>query len=135
MKKRAAFTLVEVMVASFIFLLVLLATLGTCLLAANQVERQRRYLFFEEVCLEIDAYSDKYGREWNEKYFGNTAAEQYYSADKVWQSGSEGAKFRLTFEYRDTDENGKDELIVTVSEVGGGKIIDGLNYGDARYVE
>ena len=135
MKARKAFTLAEVLVATLIFTMILLATLSVYLVATRQIAKQNNYLAFENICREIDAYSDKYGYGWNEKYFGDTMSEHYY-AQNYSRTEKDNAAFALTWVYEDTNGDGKKELIVTVEELGTGrKIIDRLNYGGARYEE
>lgn len=135
MKARKAFTLAEVLVATLIFTIILLSTLTVYLISARQIAKQDDFLAFENICREIDAYSDKYGRSWNEKYFGDNEPEQYY-AQNYSHTEKENAAFVLTWVYKDTNGDGAEELIVTVEELGTGrKIIDRLNYGGARYEE
>lgn len=128
MKARKGFTLAEVLVATLIFSMVLLSTLAVYLISVRQVARQDDYLAFENICREIDSYSDQYKSEWAENYFGDTMSEHYY-AENYSRTEKENAAFVLSYEY--TAER---ELLVTVTELKTGrKIIDALNYGGARY--
>lgn len=128
------FTIAETLVATVVFAVLLTATLTIYLVSVKVVSNQEAYLFFERVCLEIDKYSDKYNRKWNEEYFGNEDVNQYYDKEFARVEKDGDVYYCLSFAYRDTDEDGKEELIVTVSESESGRtVIDALNFGGARY--
>lgn len=127
MKKRG-FTLVEVLVSMFVFTLAFGVAVSTYLVSLNLEQKQTAYLFFESVCLDINQYSDRFGREWNREYFGNDNSTQYY--DSSFALIEAEGKYELSFFYNETSE-----LIVNVEEVEKGSyIIENLNYGSSRYV-
>lgn len=129
--KKKAFTLVEVLVAMAIIAVVALGVATTVLFAMKLEQANENFTHFETICLDIDKYSDAYGRTWDEYYYGESKDEGtiYYSYDyKVVEKESD-AQFVLSYYYTSSDQ-----LIVNVQEVGKNrKIVDSLNYGGRRY--
>ena len=128
---KKAFTLVEVVVAMAILAVVALGVTATVLFVTRLEKANENYTHFETICLDIDKYSDAYGRAWDEKYYGvsNSIADVYYSRDYQVVETEEEATFILSYYY-----NSSNQLIVNVQEIGKEKkIIDNLNYGGRRY--
>lgn len=131
MKNKKAYTLVEVLVATAILAVVVLGVTATVLFIAKIEKANENYTYFETICLDIDKYSDAYGRAWDEHYYGesNSVGEIYYSSDYKRVDLEEDATFILSYYY-----NSSNQLIVNVQEIGKeAKIIDSLNYGGRRY--
>ena len=128
---RKSFTLVEVMVALAVFAIVIVG-ITTTVIFINKIEKRSEYFsHFETICLDIDKYSDEYGKEWDLHYYGEKKDEGtiYYSDNYEIVGSVEAAKFTLTYSY-----NSSGQLIVNVSEKGKEKkIIENLNYGGRRY--
>lgn len=136
LRTRRGSTLVEVLVALAVFSLSVVTVLGVYLSAARGVAKQREYLFFEGVCLDIDYYYDRFGASaWAEEYFGTelagadeSAGEAYYDDDFALCGGP--AKYTLTYRY--DGESGC--LFVSVFNADGGRyVIENLNYGGSKY--
>ena len=128
---RKSFTLVEVMVALAVFARVIVG-ITTTVVFINKIEKRSEYFsHFETICLDIDKYSDEYGKEWDLHYYGEKkdAGIIYYSDSYEIVGSEEASKFTLSYSY-----NTSGQLIINVSEKGKSKkIIDNLNYGGRRY--
>lgn len=112
--------------ATAVFAVTVVTVLGVYLSAARAVGRQREYLWFESVCLDIDFYYDKFGaEEWAEQYFGNSEAEQYYTAD--FRRSDAPDKYTLSYRFADGC------LFVSVRDEENGRyVIENLNYGKSK---
>ena len=61
--RRKAFTLVEVMVALAVFAIVIVGVTTTVIFVTRMEKRSEYFSHFETICLDIDKYSDEYGRD------------------------------------------------------------------------
>ena len=130
MKARKAYTLVEVVVAFAVFMIILIGVTTTFTFSAKMQKRGENFVHFETICLDIDAYSDKYGRSWDLNYYGEKKdnATIYYSS-AYERTTQDNAQFELSYYYTVSNE-----LIVNVKDVNTKlKIIENLNYGGNRY--
>lgn len=130
--KRRGVILAEVLVSIAIFALGSGAIICSYLIAKKAYEKQEEYLYFESICYDIDAYGDKYKRQWDVYYFGLDSAsdggEYYYDSDYKITSDT-NAKYKLTYEY-----NVSCELLVSIyNNLKSYFVIENLNYGGARY--
>lgn len=124
---KKGFTLVEVLIAMVVFSLMLMVSISSLVFASTLASRQNEYLYFESICLDIDKYSTKYGRDWNEYYFDNLNTTQYYN--QSYQLVDEESVYQLSFLY-----NQDNQLIINVKTTKGNRyIIKNLNYGSDRY--
>lgn len=134
---KKGLTLVEVLVSISIFVISFATCITVYFTVIKQETRQDEYLAFENVCLEIDKYSDTYGSNWNIEYFGNDKDIQYYDEKFTLLTGDinvDDIKYHLEFDYVENQDDVL-ELIVNIYEVESGRfIIKDLNYGGARYV-
>lgn len=122
MKKGS--TLAEVLVSMAVFALTVVTVLGVYLSAVRAKNKQKEYLYFESVCLDIDYYYDNYG-DWAIRYFGDERTEQYYGAD--FSRTEEAGKYTLTYTF------GEEGLIVWVrNNEGGYFVIENLCYGRSK---
>lgn len=133
---KKGLTLVEVLVSISIFVISFATCITVYFTVIKQETRQDEYLAFENVCLEIDKYSDTYGSNWNIEYFGNDRDIQYYDENFTLLTGDiniDDIKYQLEFDYIENQDDVL-ELIVNIYEVESGRfIIKDLNYGGARY--
>lgn len=134
---KKGLTLVEVLVSISVFVISFATCITVYFTVIKQETRQDEYLAFENVCLEIDKYSDTYGSNWNIEYFGNDRDIQYYDEKFTLLTGDiniDDIKYHLEFDYVENQDDVL-ELIVNIYEVESGRfIIKDLNYGGARYV-
>ena len=131
-KARKAYTLVEVVVAFAVFMIILIGVTTTFTFSAKMQKRGENFVHFETICLDIDTFSDKYGREWDLNYFGEKqdSASIYYNS-QYEKTTQENAQFELSYYYTVSNE-----LIVNVKDVNTNfKIIENLNYGGNRYAQ
>lgn len=125
-------TLVEVVVSIAVFLIVF-GGLVTSYFALNKmVLKQKEFVYFEAVCLDIHEYSNVYKKEWDKYYFNLDMAESnsviYY--DGNFNITKNISKYKLSYQY-----NEQGELIVNIENMEKGYyIIENLNYGSGRYV-
>jgi len=130
--KSKGFTLTEVLVAISLFTLGVFAVLTCYLVAKRAYQKQEEYLYFEAVCYDIDAYGDKYKREWDVYYFGIESASDsgtYYYNSNYKQTEAAAAKYTLTYSY-----NTKGSLIVSIyNNSKAYYVIENLDYGSRRY--
>lgn len=128
---KKGLTLVEVLVSITLFVISFATCISIYFISLKQETRQKEYLAFENICLEIDAYSDKYGDKWNIEYFGNEDNIQYFDEKYRHLKGSydvNDIKYTLTISFEDS------ELIINIFERESGRyVIKDLNYGGARY--
>ena len=128
---KKGLTLVEVLVSITLFVISFATCISIYFISLKQETRQKEYLAFENICLEIDAYSEKYGNKWNIEYFGNEDNIQYFDEKYRHLKGSydvNDIKYTLTIYFEDS------ELIINIFERESGRyIIKDLNYGGARY--
>lgn len=133
---KKGLTLVEVLVSISVFVISFATCITVYFTVVKQETRQDEYLAFENVCLEIDKYSDTYGSNWNIEYFGNDKDIQYYDEKFTLLTGDiniDDIKYQLEFDYIENQDDVL-ELIVNIYEVESGRfIIKDLNYGGARY--
>lgn len=133
---KKGLTLVEVLVSISVFVISFATCITVYFTVVKQETRQDEYLAFENVCLEIDKYSDTYGSNWNIEYFGNDKDIQYYDEKFTLLTGDiniDDIKYQLEFDYVENQDDVL-ELIVNIYEVESGRfIIKDLNYGGARY--
>lgn len=133
---KKGLTLVEVLVSISVFVISFATCITVYFTVIKQETRQDEYLAFENVCLEIDKYSDTYGSNWNIEYFGNDKDIQYYDEKFTLLTGDiniDDIKYQLEFDYIENQDDVL-ELIVNIYEVESGRfIIKDLNYGGARY--
>ena len=133
---KKGLTLVEVLVSISVFVISFATCITVYFTVVKQETRQAEYLAFENVCLEIDKYSDTYGSNWNIEYFGNDKDIQYYDEKFTLLTGDiniDDIKYQLEFDYVENQDDVL-ELIVNIYEVESGRfIIKDLNYGGARY--
>lgn len=134
--KQKGSTLVEVLVALAVFLIVMGTLVAGYLSAKRLVAKQKEYVYFEAVCLDIAKYGDLYGKQWDEKYFetflvknaDNNGGTAYFDA-KFNRSTPENGKYRLTYHYNEASE-----LVLSIeNSTGGYFVIQNLNYGNGRY--
>lgn len=133
---KKGLTLVEVLVSITVFIISFATCITVYFTVVKHEQKQEEYLAFENICLEIDKYSDTYKSNWNVEYFGNENNVQYYNEKYFHLTGDfkvDDIKYQLTFEYVEND-NQVFELIIDIFEVESGRfIIKDLNYGGARY--
>lgn len=133
---KKGLTLVEVLVSITVFMISFATCISIYFIVIKQETRQEEYLAFENICLEIDKYSDKYNNQWNIEYFGNDANIQYYDENYLHLTGEydiDDVKYQLQFDYEKNEDNVY-ELIIDIFEKETGRfIIKDLNYGGARY--
>lgn len=133
---KKGLTLVEVLVSITLFVISFATCISIYFISLKQETRQKEYLAFENVCLEIDIYSDKYGSNWNIEYFGNDDLTQYYDEKYRHLEGNydvDKIKYTLTISYVENEE-GVSELFINIFERRTGRyVIKNLNYGGARY--
>ncbi|MDY4788915.1 MAG: type II secretion system protein [Bacilli bacterium] len=140
MMKKRGMTLIEVIVASVIFLITFGVVLTTYLLSVKGEERQREYMHFETICYEIDSFSSKYYQKWYESYYESgeylfnevdKTLMVYYSSNYEPSSNSDNAKYILTAIYDNFDDDDYTEMKLFVKEVNSERyIIKELVYGD-----
>ncbi len=135
--KQKGSTLVEVLVALAVFLIVMGTLVAGYLSAKRVVAKQKEYVYFEAVCLDIAKYGDVYGKNWDTKYFGETnfaknednSGGTAYFDTKFSLCASENGKYRLTYYYNEADE-----LVLDIENTTAGYfVIQNLNYGNGRY--
>ncbi len=133
---KKGFSLVEVLVSMTIFIISFASCISIYFITLKYNTRQEEYLAFENICYEIDKYSDRYNSQWNIEYFGNDANVQYYDENYLHlgnESDINAIKYQLVFYYEENDKN-EFELIIDISEKDTGRfVIKSLNYGGARY--
>lgn len=134
--KQKGSTLVEVLVALAVFLIVMGTLVAGYLSAKKLVVKQKEYVYFEAVCLDIAKYGDLYGKNWDEKYFetflvkdaDNNGGTAYFDA-KFNRCTAENGKYRLTYVYNETGE-----LVLSIENtISNYFVIQNLNYGNGRY--
>ncbi len=133
---KKGLTLVEVLVSITVFVISFATCITVYFTVLKYENKQHEYLAFENICLEIDKYSDTYKGDWNIEYFGNENNVQYYDEKFNHLTGDfdfSKAKYQLVFSYEKNLEN-KDELVIDIFEIESSRyIIQDLNYGGARY--
>ncbi len=138
MKAKKGITLVEVLVSIAVFSIISLAMFSSLLVMRKTAARQEEYLHFEMICTDIAFYGDVYQRGWDKEYFSLPASQEsgqiFYDHD--FQLSSTERVYCLSYSYRDTNDDGYTELIVSIRHVESERvIIENLNYGGGRYVE
>lgn len=126
-------TLVEVLISIAVFLIIF-AGLITCILGmSNLNRRQLSYVYFENICRNIDFYVDAEAKNWDSVYFGvsNPTADEenraiiYYNDNFAVCQENEQRRYQLEYYY---DSNG--DLIISVQDiVKDYAVISALNYG------
>ncbi|MBR2722101.1 MAG: type II secretion system protein [Clostridia bacterium] len=129
-------TLVEVLVAIAVFSIISVAMFSSLLVMRKTVARQEEYLRFEMICSDIAFFGDEYGREWDQHYFplnsGQDEGKIYYGYD--FHPSTTEQVYCLSYSYADTNDDGFEELIVSIHHVESGRVIvENLNYGGERY--
>lgn len=150
------------MVAVTVFLIVIGTLIAGYLSAKRVVAKQKEMVWFDAVCQDIAKFGDVYGKSWDVKYFGDgagsyikqetiggTADENgnitggticytvYYSASysPIAYAQADSARFCITYSY-EANANGEEEMILSVQNtVSNYYIVEGLNYGSARYLD
>jgi len=125
-------TLVEVLIALFIFSTVIAASISLYTGMITFYNADASYVHFESICQDIDKYYDHYGaNEWCFNYFGKVDSEFYY--DNAYQicDKSEAA---YVLEIEQSENN----LIISVRKMSDGEktnkyIVDKLEYGVSKY--
>lgn len=143
MKKKTAFTLVEVLVSLVVFATIFVVTLSLYQSINVYTFKQNEYANIENICLDIDKVYDKYGKDnWYSSYYTQTCETEdvldenetilytqynvYYASDFNVTSDIETAYYKLSYHY----DSLNNDLIVDITNVNGNyKIIDSLNYG------
>lgn len=137
MKNKKGFLLAESLAAVAIFVIIISAVFSLYMSIETALKRQREYVAFEGICLDIGFYGDRYGRGWAEEYFSgattygdgvNTVC--YYNSSFAPTSFKEEAEYALSYFYSDGGS-----LILSVNRINGGSVISSLDYGPARYDE
>ena len=126
-------TLVEVMVSIAVFVVMLIG-ITTCLLSlADLNRRQQAYVYFENICRNIDHYTEAKAKGWDQAYLdvSNPTADKdhqaavYFRSDYTVCQAEDSPRFSLEYYYND-----QDELIITVRDIDKGYVvISELNYG------
>lgn len=127
-------TLVEVIVAIAVFV-VMFAGIAACLLSLSDLNRrQQAYVYFENICRNIDMYTEAEAKDWDQAYLGvsnpsadvDNQAAIYYRSDYTICQAEDSPRFCLEYYY-----NSESELIITVRDIDKGyAVISGLNYGN-----
>ena len=99
-KSKKGLTLVEVLVAISVLTIVIFALFSTIIAMRKVVARQEEYVKIKMVCQDIEAYCDKYGKDWADKYF-----EGEYETNNL--------KGYLTSNFEPTDDSNKAEYIIS----------------------
>lgn len=138
MKKKKGTTLVEVLVAIAVFTIISVAMFSSLLVMRKTAARQEEYLRFEMICSDIAFYGDVYKKNWDKEYFSLQTSQNegqiYYGYD--FTPSESDRIYCLSYSYLDTNNDGYEELIVSIHHVESGRtIIENLNYGGGRYVE
>lgn len=123
---KKGFTLVEVLVALSIFVLVFVVVLSTYLLSIRGYEKQLEYLYFENICMDIDQYYDTYGLDWEENYFNENLSTVYYDAE--YKVSTTANKYTMKIWYNEANElyisiynEDKDYFVIADLYYGGSK--------------
>lgn len=123
--KKKGFTLVEIVVSIALFSVMVGAIFSCYFLARNANIKHKEYLYFENICLEIDYYYDKYGKDWENNFYKNDHANDIYYYDNNYKQVEELSKYELSFKY-----NEKDEMILSIKNLDKNYyVIENLNYG------
>ena len=106
----------------------------TYLIASNRQLRQKEFLYFENVCRDINKYADLYDIHWADKYFedqdyisqiSTTKFEVYYLDNFDMTKEKNKATFCLSYEYEDATK-----LKINVDKYNAYTVIKDLEYGD-----
>ena len=103
-KSKKGLTLVEVLVAISVLTIVIFALFSTIIAMRKVVARQEEYVKIKMVCQDIDAYCDKFGKDWAKYYFNNG---KDYTNNKANDIGY------LTSNFEPTDDLSKAEYIIS----------------------
>lgn len=112
-KTRKGMTLVEVLVSITIFAIISLALVTSYIGLMNMTNLQDDYVRLEMVAYDINYYWDKFGKEWDDKYFGSdcdTYKRGYlkYVDGVIVPTTDPTAPFTVSYEYKD------DQLIISI---------------------
>lgn len=137
---KKGMTLVEVVVALAVLSASLLSILGIYSSVTNVLAKNKEKMYFQNICLEINDFYTKYGKNWGLYYFGDENTTQYYDGDFFIVDEEEEAKYKLNYEYSVVEGFKENESLVTnpcllVSAFNiddGTTIIDKLNFGARR---
>jgi len=137
MKDKKGFSLIESLVAVAIFVIAAAAVLSMYMSLETALKRQREYVVFEGICLDIAFYGDRYGKNWDDEYFSGATTYGdgintlcYYTSSYSPTAEKGEAEYTLSYFYSNSGA-----LILSVNRAGGGSVISSLDYGPARYDE
>lgn len=132
MKKQKGSTIVEVLVSLIIILIAISGFFISYFSLVKIVNRQKEYIYFEKVCLDINKYSNKYKKDWDIYYFDNVNSLEYMHIvyyDANFKKTTILSKYQLVY-YYDRENN----LIISIKNLEDDYyIIEQLNYGSVRY--
>ena len=136
-KKTKGLTLVEVMVALAVFTIVFLGFTASYVLITKLGLKHEEFVYFEQVCKDIDAYSYQYkdaDTAWDANYFGDdyihlVDGKYVVNYNDRFEKVKEENRYKIEYYY---DDQG--QLIVSVYNVEMEyTVIENLNYGASRY--
>lgn len=133
---KKGFTLVEVLVSLTVFVILFGCVYGIYETSIKNSHKYTEYLYFESICQDIALYGDKYGRNWDMRYWGDALihedGEGYAVCyDEKYNPSGADARYTLTYFY-----NAEGELILSVKySAEDYYVIKDLNYGRERYEE
>lgn len=123
--KKKGFTLVEIVVSIALFSVMVGAIFSCYFLARNANIKHKEYLYFENICLEIDYFYDKYGTNWEKNYYGSDSKDDIYYYNNNYEKVDEKSKYELSFKY-----NENNEMILSIKNLDKNYfVIENLNYG------
>lgn len=133
-KTKKGLTLVEVLVAITVLSITMFALLSTIVAMRKVVARQEEYVKIKMVCQDIDAYWDKYGEDWENRYFVVGEGDKF-----GFTSGFEPIKYytnsknyyKIVFSYHN-DSNSKKLIIGSIESPDGKELVKGLNCGESQ---
>lgn len=131
-KSKKGLTLVEVLVAITVLSITMFALLSTIVAMRKVVARQEEYVKIKMVCQDIDAYWDKYGEDWADKYFEGeyeTNNLKGYLTSKFYPVTNYNKNYyKIEFSY-DVDSNLKKLIIDFIKSPDEKTLVDGLDLG------
>ncbi|MBR2381334.1 MAG: prepilin-type N-terminal cleavage/methylation domain-containing protein [Clostridia bacterium] len=128
-KTQKGLTLVEVLVAITVLSITMFALLSTIVAMRKVVARQEEYVKIKMVCQDIDAYWDKYGDAWADKYFeGEYEANNFkgYLTSKFYPVTNYNKNYyKIEFSYDDSSKL----IIGSIESPDGKELVKELNLG------
>ena len=134
-KSKKGLTLVEVLVAISVLTIVIFALFSTIIAMRKVVARQEEYVKIKMVCQDIEAYWDKYGEDWADKYFEGeyeTNNLKGYLTSKFYPvTNYDKNYYKIEFSY-DDDSNSKKLIIDSIKSPDGKELVKRLNCGESQ---